>query len=422
MRRNRLAVVAVVVLSFVVAACGGGATTTTTAAPTTTTTAAPTTTTTAAPEIDLLVWADANRAAVVEAIAPAFTEATGVTVTVEIVDFGEIRGQVQTAAPAGEGPDIFIGASDWVGELATNGVIEPIDLGSAASEFTQASLDAVTFNGVLYGLPHAVEAIALYYNTDLVPEAPVTFEEIPAICAALADVSNCVGVPGGGDATDPYHQYPFLSATGGYIFGVADGVYDTTDVGLDSEGAIAGGQFLEGLIDDGIVGSLNYDGAKNLFLEGTEPFWITGPWEVGTLSDQDAVNWAVAKLPTIAGGTPSPFIGVQAFFLNAFSENKVVAQSFLLDFVATPETMAALYEADPRPPVYSSVIDAVADDPVASAFGASAADGQPIPNIPEMGSIWGPWGDNMLLMRNGELDAEAALSNAAIAVREALGS
>jgi hypothetical protein len=39
-----------------------------------------------------------------------------------------------------------------------------------------------------------------------------------------------------------------------------------------------------------------------------------------------------------------------------------------------------------------------------------------------MGSIWGPWGDNMLLMRNGELDAEAALSNAAIAVREALGS
>ncbi len=420
---KRLSLSLLGVLALLAAACGGGGATTTTSA--TTTTAAPTPTaapTTTAASIELLVWADANRAAVVEAIAPVFAEETGVTVTVEIVDFGEIRSQVQTAAPAGEGPDIFIGASDWVGELATNGVIEPLDLGADAADFTQASLDAVSFGGTLYGLPHAVEAIALYYNTDLVPEAPATFEEIPAICDALADISNCVGVPGGGDGTDPYHQYPFLSATGGYIFGVADGVYDTADVGLDSEGAIAGGQFLEGLIDDGVVGSLNYDGAKNLFLEGTEPFWITGPWEVGTLSDQDTVNWAVAKIPTIAGGTPSPFIGVQAFFLNAFSENKVVAQSFLLDFVATPETMAALYEADPRPPVYSSVIDAVADDPVASAFGASAADGQPIPNIPEMGSIWGPWGDNMLLLRNGELSAEEALTNAATAVREALGS
>jgi arabinogalactan oligomer/maltooligosaccharide transport system substrate-binding protein len=124
--------------AMIIAACGGGdeaveETTTTTAAPTTTTTAAPTTTTTEpAPAVELLVWADANRAPVVEAIAPAFTEATGVEVSVEIVDFGQIKDQVGVAGPAGEGPDIFIGAHDWTGELAANGVIAPIDLGASS--------------------------------------------------------------------------------------------------------------------------------------------------------------------------------------------------------------------------------------------------------------------------------------------------
>lgn len=432
MKFNRTIWLALVaILALVVAACGGGDdagedTTTTTEAveETTTTTEAEETTTTEAPapEVEITVWADQLRAAAVQAVVGPFTETTGVAVNVETVNFDDIREQIQVAGPAGEGPDVFVGASDWIGELAANGVIAEVDLGAQAADFTEASLDAMTYEGSLYAVPNAVEAIALYYNTDLVPEAPATMEEIPAICDALADIENCVGLPGGGDGADPYHQYPFLSATGGYIFGVSDGVYDPSDVGLDSEGAIAGATFLEGLIESGVVGSVNYDGAKNLFLEGQQPFWITGPWERGTLEGQDAVNWAVATLPTIEGGTPAPFIGVQGFFLSAFSENALAAQSFLVDFIATAEVQQALYDADPRTPVHNAVIDTVSDDPVVAAFSASAANGQPIPNVTEMGSVWGAWGDNMLLLRNGELDAETAMTNAAEAVREALGS
>jgi maltose/maltodextrin transport system substrate-binding protein len=36
-------------------------------------------------------------------------------------------------------------------------------------------------------------------------------------------------------------------------------------------------------------------------------------------------------------------------------------------------------------------------------FGQSAANGIPMPNIPQMGSVWGPLGDNLLLVRNGEI-------------------
>jgi maltose-binding protein MalE len=427
MRQRLRTLVGVVLLGMVVAACGGGAATTTTAAPTTTT-AAPTTTTTeatttTAEPIELLVWADEKRAPVVEEIAPAFTEETGVTVTVEIVGFGDIRGQVQTAGPAGEGPDIYIGAHDWTGELVANGVAEPIDLGGKAGDFNPTSLGAFTVDGQLYAVPVATEAIALYYNTDLVAEAPATFEEIAAICDGLSGIENCVGVPGGGDGGDAYHHFPFISALGGYIFKYdpASG-FDPSDVGLDNDGAIAGIQFLEEQVAAGVIASTNYDTAKALFLDGKEPFWITGPWEVGGLQEQTTVNWAVAKIPTIGGNAPAPFVGAQGMFLSAFSENKVVALSFLLDFVATAETQQALYDADPRLPVFNSVAEALSGDPVVEAFLASVADGIPMPNIPEMGSVWGPVGDNLLLVRNGEISAGEAMTAAAAAVREAVGA
>ncbi len=411
--------------AMIVAACGGEEpaeeTTTTTAAPTTTTTEAPTTTTEPAPAVELLVWADANRAPVVEAVAPAFTEATGVEVAVEIVDFGQIKDQVGVAGPAGEGPDVFIGAHDWTGELAANGVIAPIDLGAKAGEFFDVALTAFNFEGQNYGVPYALEAIAMYYNADLVPEAPTAFEDIAAICDGLEGIEACVGVPGGGDAGDAYHNYPFVSALGGYIFAYDPATgYDPSDVGLDSEGGVASVQFLADQVAAGVVASTNYDNAKNLFLEGKEAFWITGPWERGNLESQDAVNWGVAKIPTIDGNAPAPFVGSQGFFLSAFSENTLIAQSFLLDFVATTETMTALYEADPRGPSFRSVAEALADDPVAQTFALSAADGNPMPNIPQMGSVWGPLGDNLLLVRNGEATAADAMAAAAEAVRAAL--
>lgn len=415
-----------VAFALVVAACGGDdaavddETTTTTESVETTTTAAPETTTTteAAPEIEILVWADENRAAVVEEVAPAFTEATGVVVNVELVDFGQIRDQVGVAGPAGEGPDLFVGASDWVGELATNGILEPIEAGAWSAPFTEASLNAMTFDGNLYGVPYAVEAIALYYNTDLVAEAPETFDDLIAACEA-DDVTACLGVPGAGDGPDAYHNYPFISAQGGYIFGFEDGSYDPTDVGLDSEGAIAGAEFADQLAESGVLGATNYDEAKNLFTTGQQPFWITGPWELGD-SDGWEVNWSVAKIPTMNGGTPQPFIGVQGFFLSAFSENQLVAQSFLFDYIASAEGQLALFEADQRPPVHEDVIAAIADDPILLAFGESAADGVPIPNIPEMSNVWGALGDNFQLLRNGEVEPVAAMETAAETVRAAI--
>ncbi len=399
------------------AATTTAAATETTAAAETTTTAAATETTAAGEELPpLVVWADEKRAPVIEAIAPDFTDATGVEIQVTLVDFGDMKDEVTTKGPAGEGPDIFIGAHDWVGELADNGAIAPIALGDRSSEFTQTGLNALTWNGTQYGLPYVTEAVALYYNTDLVGDtAPGTMADLTAKCDEIAaDIDNCLGIPGGNDGADAYHQYPFISVHGGYIFAYDPATgFDVEDIGLDTEGAVAGISLLESLVKDGYVASTNYDDAKNLFLGGTEAFWLTGPWEVGALEDQSDVNWSVTTLPTVEGDTMRPFVGVQGFYLSAFSDNTAIAEEFLLNYVATPDTMMALFEADPRGSAYVETVKAIADDPIASTFSTSAATGQFMPNVPEMGAVWGPVGDNFLALRNGDIDAATAAANMA---------
>jgi maltose-binding protein MalE len=424
--KRRYTIMAAVILAFslLAAACSssesGADETTTTAAETTETTEAPATTTTAAATTTapaealppLVIWADENRAPVIEAIAPAFTEATGVEVQVTLVDFGTMKDEVSTKGPAGEGPDIFIGAHDWVGELATNGSIAPIDLGGRDSEFTSTGLDALKWDGAQYGLPYVTEAVAIYYNTDLVPEAPATMADLTAACDAI-EVDNCLGIPGGNDGGDAYHHYPFLSVKGGYIFAfdAATG-FDVEDIGLGTDEAIAGAAVLETLIADGYVDSTNYDDAKNLFMEGNQAFWLTGPWELGALEDQDTVSWSVMTLPTVDGDTMRPFVGVQGFYLSAFAQNSAIAEEFLLNFIATDETMLALFEADPRGSAHIATIEIISSDPINATFATSGQTGQFMPNVPEMGAVWGPVGDNFLALRNGDIDAAAAMTTA----------
>jgi len=428
----------VLALALVAAACSddddtGAEDTTTTAAEETTTTAAETTTTAAettttaaaTDAIELVIWADEKRAPVLEAAAPQVLEETGVALKIDQFDFDDLRTQVSQAAPAGEGPDIFIGAHDWTGEFAANGIAAPIDLGGRESEWVDVSMVAFNYNGSLYSVPYATEAIALYYNPDLVPEPPTTFAEMTAICDELGDaIDNCLGIPGGADDVGPaaYHHYPWVSVAGGYIFAfdLSTG-YDTTDVGLDSEEAIAGVTALQGLIEDGYIGNVTESDAENQFKDGTSPFFLSGPWKIGGFDDE-GITYGVTKIPTADGTPPAPFVGAQGFFINQFSDNTGVAQAFLLDYVATEGVMTALYEADPRNPAYLATFEAVAaDNEIAKTFALSAADGQPMPNIPEMGSVWEPLGNQMNGLRNGKTDAETAMTQAAQQVREAVG-
>ncbi len=190
-RRYTMWTAVVIAFALLAAACGGGdeASETTTSAPEaeTTTTQAPTTTeaptTTLGEPIELVIWADEKRAPILETLAPKVLEETNVKLVIEVTVYDDLREQVTTAAPAGEGPDIFIGAHDWTGEMAASGISALIDLGGRDAEWFPVALEAFNYNGELFAVPYQSEAVALFYNTDLVPEPPTTLDELRSLPA-----------------------------------------------------------------------------------------------------------------------------------------------------------------------------------------------------------------------------------------------
>ena len=400
MKTNKLRfIVLLLMLSMVAVACGGGTTEEAEETPVANDTPEETFSpvTTAPPPEVIVVWAEEKVAVALEPLVGEYEAAAGVDVEIVVYDFGAIRTDVQTAGPAGEGPDVFLGAHDWVGELAANGVIAPVNISAIADDLFDVGIAGFSYGGMTYGVPYATEAIAMYYNADYVDSVPATWDEVKAACDAVDAAEICVGAPGGGGGGDAYHNIPFVQSAGGYIFKFNAG-FDPSDVGLDNEGALASAEYLDGLVKDGVVASTDYGASMSAFQEGRSVFWMTGPW---ARNDASAVNYGVGLIPAFGDSPATPFVGVRGAMVSSFSEKKLLAESFILDFFVTVEVQEAMYNSDPRLPATKSLFAIVeAADPIAAQFAASAANGIPMPNIPEMGSVWGPVGDALLIIRD----------------------
>ncbi len=369
----------------------------------------------------LTIWADDTRAPVFEALGEEYTAATGIPVEVFEIPFDDIRGELATAGPVGEGPDIIIGAHDWVGELAADGHLMELELPAGlAEEFDPATLEAFSQVGPLYGIPYAREGIALVYNKGLIEEAPETWDELVAFAREFTNP----GVPQYGFVVqnpDPYHSFPFISALGGYIFGFdEDGVMDPCDVGLDNEGAITGVEYMVELFEEGLLpAGIGYDEWLGLFEEGRIAMAITGPWAVPSMQAAGQ-EVGVAPIPLIEGQRPLPLMGVQGVMVSAYTENPALVEDFLFEYFVTQDAMLAMYEQDPRPPAYFPAADAIVDDPILEGFIAATEGATPMPGIPEMAAVWGAWTDAMELIGLGELSAEEGLTQAADDIRDTL--
>jgi arabinogalactan oligomer/maltooligosaccharide transport system substrate-binding protein len=382
-------------------------------------------------EADLVIWTDDTRKPVIEEIAQPFAEENGIVIAVQELQFGDIRDQLILAAPSGEGPDIIIGAHDWLGELVANGVVEPLDLSAIADGFQEVAIQGFTYEGQTYGLPYAVENVALVRNTDLVPEAPATFEEMIQIAtefkAQHADDPSYQGLALQiGPEGDAYHLQPILSAFGGYIFGQnPDGTYNPDDLGIDSEGGLATGSFLQEQAAAGLLNAdVTYDVMIESFGSGNAPFAITGPWALTQAENgfqATGVPYAVSAIPAREGAEPpAPFVGVQGLMVSSFSEQKDLATSFVLDYMSQEASQLAMFEAGGRPPALTSAYEQVASDPDIAGFGEAAANGIPLPAIPEMSAVWSTLGlAEVNTLRGG--DGPAEFTAAAEEIRSQIG-
>jgi arabinogalactan oligomer / maltooligosaccharide transport system substrate-binding protein len=338
----------------------------------------------------LTVWVDETRQDAVTAAAASFEEETGTAVDVVLKNFEDIRADFLAQVPTGEGPDITVGAHDWLGELTTNGVVAPLELADKAGEFETVSIEAFTQDGQVYGLPYAIENIALIRNTALAPEAPATWDDAVAAGQA-AGTQFPILVQSDGDKGDPYTHYPLQTSFGAPVF------TQNEDGSYSSELAMGGpeGQaYAQWLAAQGAAGVLSqdttYDIAVEAFKNGQSPFIVGGPWMIESF---EGLELSIDPVPTAGDQPAQPFVGVQGFYLSAESENAIVANDFLVNFLSTEEAQLALYEAGNRPPALTAAADAAsAEDEIVAGFREVGAEAVPMPSVPEMASVWSFWG------------------------------
>ncbi|GAB2694968.1 sugar ABC transporter substrate-binding protein [Thalassiella azotivora] len=372
-------------------------------------------------DADLVIWADANRTEALTDVAEQFGETNGISVAVQTVANDQLQTNFVTANSAGNGPDIVIGAHDWIGNLVQNGAIDPVQLTDAdKARYSPIAVKGVTFNGQTYGLPYAYETIGLYRNTDLVPTAPSSIEELAQLAAdSGAENALCLQVGENGDA---YHMQPLYTSGGGYLFGTdANGDYDPTDLGVGQPGSLAAAAKIGELGAQGVLKtSITPDNSISLFTEGRCAFLESGPWAVSDIKTA-GISYELTPMVGFAGMQPAqPFTGVQAFYVASKGVNKAYAQQFVLDAANSPETMRALYDAEPRPPAMTEVLQEIsASDPDTAAFAQAAEGGQILPAIPQMAAIWEPLGKAQSAIVGGA-DPASTMTTAGTTIAEQL--
>ena len=204
---------------------------------------------------------------------------------------------------------------------------------------------------------------------------------------------------------DPYHLYPFQTSMGAPVFEQQeDGSYD---VGSLAMGGAEGQAFAEKLAEYGESGVLNpnmtADIAKEQFNAGKAAYFITGPWNVDE-AEEAGVDFAVEEIPSMGDQPAQPFVGVNAFFVSAESENQLAANEFVVNYLSTEAAQDALFAEGKRPPALTASFDKAASDETVKAFGEIGEDGVPMPAAPEMGAVFEFWGGAEMSIIKGEGD------------------
>ncbi|MGB7979998.1 MAG: extracellular solute-binding protein [Candidatus Nanopelagicales bacterium] len=372
---------------------------------------------TSAANSSILIWSDPDHAAALKATAAAHQQTTGVQVIVETIgadaddstgtgpttgtpitgteDLATIRDDLVTLAPQGQGPDLFVGRSEWVGTLADAGLLAPVDLSAQRANFRRVATDGFTSEGRTLGVPFATENLALFRNTDLAPEPPESIDVMARDGLELEDKDKRVlpiALPVG-PTGDAYHWYPFYSAGGGRIFGLdSRGGYTADKLEVGKPGSIEAATQLAALTEDGALSpDTTADEALSSFTDGRSPFLIAGPPAVQPVR-ASGVAFTVESVPGfdgLPGSRSQALVSSLGLMQSAFARNAPGASQYLNSTLMTAATMTAL--AAPRglgPAWTEAYTTAAAADPVIKGFGDYADASVPTPNLAEADAVW----------------------------------
>ena len=383
MAKKLLPVISVLmVVMFVLAACAKP-TAAPTAAPTEApmATEAPTEAPTAAPApVEVTFWhaygtGSAEELALAKNLAQAAIDMPDIKINVLQVPYNDIYNKYRTDVAAGGGPDLFIAPNDSLGDDARAGLVADITALAAGKldGVNQLGIDGMTVDGVLYGIPESLKAVAMWYNTSLLPTPPATTDELKALMEGGTQVAISFGC---------YYDFGFFGAFGGKIFDenwkvVAD----------QGTGVVDAMTYLNDLYQIAKKNSWTKNDSDGLavFQEGKAALITNGNWAMGDYKTALGDKLAVTALPAGPVGPATPFLGVDGFYFNPNSQNQEAALKVALYLINAASQTVMMNEAG-HVPVRT---DVTITDPLIKGLVDAFNKGAYIrPQVPQLGLYW----------------------------------
>lgn len=293
------------------------------------------------------VWV--SDAEAVQKAAEAYEAETGRKVVVEVIAREVLQERQKTELVSGAGAyDILWLPSEWLAELAEGGYVEPLDGYMQDASLRQPdqsdwastqSVDAYKYGGNLYGFPVSLDALFLFYRTDLIDNPPETWDEFLQVAIEQTNDER-YGTTLFGKLPESI-SWDFINYFWGFGAELIDEDFNAT---VNSDEGIAALEFFTGLLNEhGVVppGVATYEYPEVLAAFQQDQAAMVLQWNAAYA---DFSNPEISPLiydkfdVTVVPGTQMPdgsilrrSVGhVWGFVMNASSTNKRDAYEFLV--------------------------------------------------------------------------------------------
>ena len=342
-------------------------------------------------KVTLKVWeSDDSARKYVEWAAKEFMKShKNVKIEYEHVESTDARAKIELDGPAGVGADVFVAPHDHIGALVNGGHVAENTNKDYLSQFVNAAQVASKYNGKTYGYPIGIETYALFYNKDLIPNPPKTWDEVIAYAKKFnndAERKYALVWP----VADGYFDYMFMSSYGAQLFGPNGN--DRKQHNINSPEAIKGLQYFQSLrkqILNVPSADMTGDFCDSSFTQGKAAMFITGPWKIEAFS-RLGLNYGIAPLPAFPGMSQpaTSFSGVRLAFVSSYTEHPAEAAEFA-DFLTQKANLEKRFALTKQIPPRK---DITTNDPLSNGILEQTKYAIPMPTIPQMNTYWSAMG------------------------------
>lgn len=221
------------------------------------------------------------------------SEETGVEIEVQTIPWDQIESKlVVTNMTGSPSADMYLMSSQKIASVVNAGAAlcldEFVDRDLNRDDYVEAALAAGSVNGKLYCIPSGLHSRGLWYNTELIPEAPKTMDELVEYAKAATDAENNV------------YGFAFNAVTSSTIENALAGtVWDNGGAYCDAEGKATWAspevaeaiQFYNdcvneyGITPESCKTSTNTQDFRDMFADGRLGCFIDGSFAGGFLAD-----------------------------------------------------------------------------------------------------------------------------------------